>query len=251
MQPSTRTKSSRPHQIMPDNSNHQDDSLCDKRTKREIELEDVLTDRMLAWQNETNLAVRIELEKPILDSAYHYLRESLRLTLAKKFGPQVLSTANSIQFTVQLNEFFLKIFNSNNSRNAILEAKTPRDARNWASAVIANQMKNCLARQTNGQKIQAEYGYMIPLIELRRAHAEERFGDLAAMLDVLEHWRNSHDTDEVQWGSLLETHYINGSTWQDTAAFLSGGDPNYYKSDKFLQLRERAVIAMRQKMELE
>lgn len=182
---------------------------------------------------------RSDIEQQILVMIDRYFRLSIRPMMSHIFGNEVLHDHqdSSLRYTVMMNDFFVKVLESR--PDEIWRATTARELRNWASTVMANQMRDYLRRKKRGQEIvNAE---IVPLYENRRQHFEKRFGDrFDEFLELLEEGMQAlNDTHQ----RLLKLHYLDGLNWEDTAAELGVSKSDFYRQ------REAALERLKQQLD--
>lgn len=189
----------------------------------ETELSDELKLAALLDQHrvETDAQKRADCEKQILLLVDHYFRLSLRPVMAKLFGPQMMEqgAGDSRGFTVLLNDFFVKVLESR--PDEVWRARSARDLRNWSSTVMANMMRDHLRRKRRGEDILRDD--IAPLYELRKKHFEQRFP--SGFESMLDHLSNLPEQER----RLVQLHYLDGMSWEETADELGLSKSAFYR----------------------
>ncbi|MFM9966559.1 MAG: RNA polymerase sigma factor [Planctomycetaceae bacterium] len=162
-------------------------------------------------------------ESDILELVDTYFRRSLRPVVAKVFGNNVVgATGNDGQcrYTEMVHDFFIKVLEK--KPDAFWKAQTAAALRTWASVVIANQMRDTLRRQKQGQQILAD---IMPLIEQKRTYFQERYRKtFEEFLDQLASWESSSDKSLKLRAIVLRHRYVDGMSWRDIATQLGLSD---------------------------
>ena len=162
-------------------------------------------------------------EGDILELVDTYFRRSLRPVVAKVFGTNVVGTTGNdgqCRYTEMVNDFFVKVLDK--KPDGFWKAQTAAALRTWASVVIANQMRDTLRRQKQGQQILSD---ILPLIEQKRTYFQERYRKtFEEFLDQLAVWESSPDDSLKLRAVALRHRYVDGMTWRDIAVQLDLSD---------------------------
>lgn len=182
---------------------------------------------------DTDRIGRIESEIfKLIDS---YLRMSLKPVMAKTFGPGVYRDGSSVQFTLMLNELFVKILDRYHVEE--LRMETARDLRNWCSSVIRHQMLDYVRQKQNRDKLLKD---IAPMYDAQREHFRNRFGEhFDDCLRMIDDWSSSEVPDQKLHAKLLELHYVFGMTWVETCDTMNVSKSTFYR------LRDDAITAFK------
>ena len=176
-----------------------------------------------------------ELESKIFTKIDTYLRMSLKPVMAKVFGPDVYREGSSVQFTVMLNDLFVKILGRYSEE--ALRMETARDLRNWCSCALRHQMLDYVRQKKNRHQLLND---IAPMYEAQRKHFRDRFGEhFDDCLTVIECWSNGDDTMKNSYAKLLELHYVFGMTWDETCENMNVSKSTFYR------LRAEAIAALK------
>jgi RNA polymerase sigma factor (sigma-70 family) len=175
-----------------------------------------------------------KIESEIFTRIDSYLRMSLKPVMAKTFGPGVYRDGSSVQFTLMLNDLFVKILDRYHVEE--LRMETARDLRNWCSSVIRHQMLDYVRQKQNQDKLLKD---IAPMYEAQRNHFRNRFGEhFDDLLHRIEEWSSSDDPDQKLYAKLLELHYVFGMTWDETCDTMNISKSTFYR------LRDNAITAL-------
>jgi len=176
-----------------------------------------------------------KIESEIFTRIDSYLRMSLKPVMAKTFGPGVYRDGSSVQFTLILNDLFVKILKRYHVEE--LRMETARDLRNWCSSVIRHQMLDYVRQKQNQDKLLKD---IAPMYEAQREHFRNRFGEhFDDLLHRIEEWSSSDDPDQKLYAKQLELHYVFGMTWDETCDTMNISKTTFYR------LRDEAITVLK------
>lgn len=172
----------------------------------------------------------------ILTKIRKHFNECLRPGLGRQFARSAQDT--SIRYTAMVNKFFVEVLQK--QPNQFWRAKSLRALRNFASTVIANDIRDVLRRQ----KLRGALGDD-DLDDLAFARAEHFRGrhklDLEVVLSRLEIWKERNEP-WPQRERVLRHRYIDGLTYEEIA------QQEQCPIERVYRLKEDAIEAMRREI---